>query len=207
MILTFLGGLVYLPVLWLQFQYQTDPTLTYIFPLLLIIRLLGFFLFDASQSLLDSCGMSMTKKHGGDFGRQKMWSMASMIVIPLAVGLMIDYISEYRGIQKKALSINYHLNNNFFTGFKDYSSAFYVATGLSLIVLPLIYNLDVQVQKNEQSIVKTARKVVGMIDVDVFLIVEVVVGICWGWQRSFFVVYTHTELDASKTLLGTNNNT
>ncbi len=31
MILTFLGGLVYLPVLWLQSQHQTDPTLTYIF--------------------------------------------------------------------------------------------------------------------------------------------------------------------------------
>lgn len=42
----------------------------------------------------------------------------------------------------------------------------------------------------------------GMIDVDVFLLVEVIVGICWGWQRSFFIVYTHTELNASKTLYG-----
>ena len=95
-----MGGLVSLPVLWLNVQHQSDPTLDYIFPVLLVIRLLGFILFDASQSLLDSCGMSMAKKHGADFGRQKMWTMASMIVIPLIVGLMIDYISEYRGNTK-----------------------------------------------------------------------------------------------------------
>ncbi len=89
-----------------------------------------------------------------------------------------------------------------YPGFKDFSSAFCLATVMSLLVLPLIYNLEVGVGKNEQSLIKTARAVVGMIDVDVFLLVEVVVGICWGWQMSFFVVYTHTELGVSKTLLG-----
>lgn len=49
---------------------------------------------------------------------------------------------------------------------------------------------------------KTAKKVMGMADVNAFLIVQVVVGICWGFQRSFFIVYTHAELHTSKTLYG-----
>jgi hypothetical protein len=39
----------------------------------------------------------MCKKYGGDFGRQKMYSMASMIVFPIIVGVLIDKISAYRG--------------------------------------------------------------------------------------------------------------
>lgn len=41
-----------------------------------------------------------------------------------------------------------------------------------------------------------------MLDVDVFLLVEMVVGLCMGWHRSFFLVYTDKELEASKTLFG-----
>lgn len=97
MITTLLGGVIYLPILWLQAQHQRDPTLDYIFPVLLITRLLGFLLFDASIAILDSCGLSMSKKHGGDFGRQKMWSMAGMIIVPVICGLVVDCISDYRG--------------------------------------------------------------------------------------------------------------
>lgn len=96
--LTLVGGLVYLPVLWLQAQHERDEKLDYIFPILLIIRLFGFLVFDASVALLDSCGMCMSKMHGGDFGRQKMWGMASLIVIPFVCGILVDYISAYRGI-------------------------------------------------------------------------------------------------------------
>ena len=98
MITTVMGGLIYLPVLWLQVEHERDPTLNFIFPVLLIIRVLGFAIFDASIAILDSCGMSMAKKQKGDFGRQKMWSMASMIIIPPIVGLLVDFISEHRGI-------------------------------------------------------------------------------------------------------------
>lgn len=79
---------------------------------------------------------------------------------------------------------------------------FYVATGMSLLVLPFIYQLDAKVEKNELTLLKTAKKVMGMVDVNVFLVVQIVVGVCWGWQRAFFVVFTSTELGASKTLFG-----
>ena len=89
-------------------------------------------------------------------------------------------------------------------GFNDYSIAFYISTALTLGVTVLIYNLDVEVQKNKQSFVKTAKEIVGMIDVDAFFLAQVVVGVCWGWHRSFFPVYVNVEIEDSKILFGLN---
>jgi hypothetical protein len=50
----------------------------------------------------------MCKKYGGDFGRQKMFTMASMIIFPVIVGVLIDKISAYRG---KSPSRNMELYN------------------------------------------------------------------------------------------------
>lgn len=71
-----------------------------------------------------------------------------------------------------------------------------------MAVLPLMYQLDVQIEKNQHTLLKTARKVIGMVDVDIFLVMEAVVGLSLNWHRSFFLVYAHTELEASKTLFG-----
>lgn len=87
-------------------------------------------------------------------------------------------------------------------GFKDYSIAFYLSTSLTLAVSLLIYKLDVEVEKNKQSFISTAKKIVGMIDVNAFFLAQVVCGICSGWHRSFFLVYVDVELKDSKTLFG-----
>lgn len=115
----------YLPVWWLETEHRkgilaqqneanhssygsnstsnstlVDPTYepnSYTFPVLLVARLLGFYTFDSTNFLLDACCTTMTKKHGGDFARQKLFSMASMAVVPIIVGVLIDRISEYRG--------------------------------------------------------------------------------------------------------------
>jgi len=73
------------------------PQYSYTFPVLLIIRLLGFISWDATNNLIDSCGLSMSKKYGGDFGKQKMWGTFSLVIVPFICGLLIDIISEYRG--------------------------------------------------------------------------------------------------------------
>lgn len=84
------------------------PQSTYTFPLLLVVRLVAFYTFDTTNFLLDSCSSTMCKKYGGDFGRQKMFSMASMIIFPVIVGVLIDKISAYRG---KSPSRNMELYN------------------------------------------------------------------------------------------------
>ena len=62
--------------------------------------------------------------------------------------------------------------------------------------------LDVEVERNKKSLIKTAKAVVGMIDVDVFILVQVVIGFCWGFHATFVTIYVIDELEASKTLLG-----
>lgn len=42
----------------------------------------------------------------------------------------------------------------------------------------------------------------GMIDVDIFILVQVLIGFCWGFHAAFVTVYVIDELQASKTLLG-----
>ena len=69
----------------------------YTFPALMVIRLIGYFAMDASNMLLDSCGLAIAQKHKAEFGKQKMWATCAMVVIPLICGVLIDVISEYRG--------------------------------------------------------------------------------------------------------------
>jgi len=73
---------------------------------------------------------------------------------------------------------------------------------MAVLAIPVVYQLDVHVVKNQQSVMDTARKIVSMIDVDAFLLIEIIVGMCWSWHRSFLSVYLDMELHASKTLLG-----
>ena len=62
------------------------------------MQLVDFLLFNSGISLLDSTGLSMSNAHGGDFGRQKMWSRAGMMIVPPLSGIIIDCMSDYRGI-------------------------------------------------------------------------------------------------------------
>ena len=77
-----------------------------------------------------------------------------------------------------------------------------MSTGVAIVVIPIIYKLDIEVKKNEHTMLKTAKKVMGMIDVDVFLLAEIVLGFCWGFHMNFSSVYILTELESSKTLFG-----
>ncbi|KAI9562166.1 hypothetical protein GHT06_013131 [Daphnia sinensis] len=202
----FITGFIYLPILWLEtahkihvaernetVQLAGNVTLTpssnasvpqdYIFPILLMIRIFAYIFMDAAMTLLDAAGLAMTKKHQGDFAKQKTAGFMSMIFIPVLCGLLIDAISDK-------------------LGYKDYSIAFYIGAGFIVILMPILYRMEVEVQMNKQSIISTAKKVVGMIDVDVFLLAEIFVGSCMGFHMTFLSVYVDAELIASKTLYG-----
>ncbi|KAK4002760.1 major facilitator superfamily domain-containing protein 6-A [Daphnia magna] len=202
----FIMGFIQLPILWLEsahkihvaernetVQLAGNATLApssnaavprdYIFPILLMIRIFGFIFMDAALTLLDAAGLAMTKKHQGDFAKQKTAGFLSMIFIPILCGLLIDAISDK-------------------LGYKDYSIAFYIGAGFIVILMPILYRMEVEVQMNKQSIISTAKKVVGMIDVDVFLLAEIFVGFCMGFHMTFLSVYVDAELIASKTLYG-----
>lgn len=176
------------------------------FPVLFIIRMLGFFLMDSTNMLMDSCGLALCKKHNGNIGQQKMWSPFSVAVFPLICGILIDAISDYRGNQHLPESVNVSIIVDFTTGFRDYSVAFYICLGCAITAVWTISQMDVVVQQNKKSLIKTAKAVIGMVDVDIFFLTQIVLGTCWGWHMNFFSVYVDTELKASKTLFGNNSN-
>ena len=154
------------------------------FSSIMVIRFLGFFAVDSTNNLLDSCGLAISKKEGAEFGKQKMFITCAQVVVPIVCGRLIDLISGYQG-------------------FIDYSMAFYMGTGFSVIASLMIFQLDIEVQQNKKSFMKTARAVIGMIDVDIFMLAQIVIGMCWGLHMNFFSVYVTRELEGSnKTLFG-----
>ena len=42
-------------------------------PLMLFFLLLGMYSTTSNDTLLEACGLTMCKKYGGDFARQKLW--------------------------------------------------------------------------------------------------------------------------------------
>ena len=55
--------------------------------------------------------------------------------------------------------------------------------------------------KNKRSFVTTMKNMAGMADFAVFLLVEIVAGMCYSFHSVYLPVFA-TELEASKTLIG-----
>ena len=73
-------------------------------------------------------------------------------------------------------------------GYPDYSITFYLADGMFVFVILLMSLTSIS-------------KLVRLIDVDIFMIMMLLLGTCWGFLESFLFVYL-TELKASSYLLG-----
>ena len=89
-----------------------------------------------------------------------------------------------------------------FPGDPDYSLLFYISDGLSFVVILLVSRLDVDVERMENgNLVAGLKKLVHFIDVDVFILMMLFLGTCWGFIESFLFVFL-MELKANSYLLG-----
>ena len=99
-------------------------------------------------------------------------------------------------------SLIYYLKYIFLKGDQDYSYIFYIADGLYFLGIFLIFLLDVDVEHTETGSLKTnLLKIFRMIDVDIFMLMMLIIGTCWGFLESFLFVFL-MELNASSFLLG-----
>lgn len=87
-------------------------------------------------------------------------------------------------------------------GYPDDSIAFIIGGLITLAAIPLILKLDVVTVKNTNSLKTTAKKVIGMIDLDIFILVQIIVGMCYGFHADFLPVFIHNDLIGSKTMIG-----
>ena len=87
------------------------------------------------------------------------------------------------------------------TGSPDYSVVFYMADVLFVIVIFLVSRLEVAVEKVEGDFGANFKKLLRLVDVNVFLVMMLFLGTCWGFLESYLFVYL-MEMEASSYLLG-----
>lgn len=87
-------------------------------------------------------------------------------------------------------------------GNPDYSIMFYLADGIFFIAVLLMCKLDVDVEHVEAgNLASGIKKLTRLVDVDVFILMMLFLGTCWGFLESFLFVFL-MELQANSYLLG-----
>ena len=77
-----------------------------------------------------------------------------------------------------------------------------MADGLFVVVILLITRLDVDIERMEaSSLAAGLRRLIRLIDVDVFMLMMLLLGTCWGFLESFLFIFL-MELNANSYLLG-----
>nr|CAH0110425.1 unnamed protein product [Daphnia galeata] len=148
-----------------------------------ILRILASGSLATSFSMLDATAITMVKKNDGDLGKQRLFGVIGQAVFGMVAGVLLDWTVELQGDP-------------------DYSLLFYIADGLSVLVVLLISRLDVDVERMESgNLVAGIKRLVRLIDVDVFMLMMLLLGTCWGFIESFMFVFL-MELKANSYLLG-----
>ena len=79
---------------------------------------------------------------------------------------------------------------------------FFMADGLFVLGIVLIFLLEVDVERLEtENLGASLKKITRMIDVDIFMVMMLILGTCWGFLESFYFVFL-MELNANNVLLG-----
>ena len=71
-------------------------------------------------------------------------------------------------------------------------------------MIPLILQLDLEIDRNKKSVTNTIKEASGMTDFNIFLVVSTVSGMGLGFHTMFRPVFA-TELGGSNTLIGLEN--
>ncbi|XP_038112525.1 major facilitator superfamily domain-containing protein 6 [Culex quinquefasciatus] len=148
----------------------------------LLIRFFATTMLTATLTITDPIALTMIEQHGGDFGREKLYSSAGMAIFTPLTGLMIDYYSSG-------------------TGDTNYRPAFYtydVLLGLSLISVVF---LPVGHKQPSESIMQHLFKILRLPHVLMFIFFLFFLGAFWGFIESYLFVIMK-EMGSPNYLLG-----
>ncbi|XP_072377023.1 major facilitator superfamily domain-containing protein 6-like [Diabrotica undecimpunctata] len=158
---------------------QAEPMIFWIYGGL---RFLATMMQLAATTIMDPVALSMIEKHGGDFGKERLFSCFGMAIFAPITGALIDWYSQR-------------------VGHTDYSLAFYsfdfllIIASLSLFFMPLDAKLP---SDNMLSDLKKILKMPALMMVVFFLFL---LGNLWGFIESFLFFYLK-DLGAPNYLLG-----
>ncbi|XP_049771164.1 uncharacterized protein LOC126136592 [Schistocerca cancellata] len=153
-----------------------------IFWIYFFLRFLGTTALTAGVTMLDPIALTMIRKYGGHFGRERLFSTLGMAFFAPLVGLFIDQNSQY-------------------LSYTDYSAAFYTYDILLAISAVAIALLPLGVQLPADNIMRDLMHIVRLPHVIIFIFFLFFLGNFWGFIESFLFLYLK-ELGASNYLLG-----
>jgi MFS_1 like family len=132
-----------------------------IFWIYFLLRFLGTVMLSGGVTMMDPIALTMIEKYGGDFGRERLFSMFGMALFSPITGILIDWFS--RGL-----------------GYTDYSAAFYtydvllVVSSISILLMPLGDKLPAD------NVFKDLWNLLKMPHVMCFILFLFVLGNFWG---------------------------
>lgn len=139
-------------------------------------------MLSGGVTMMDPIALTMIEKYGGDFGRERLFSMFGMAIFSPITGLLIDYSS--RGLD-----------------YTDYSAAFYTYDILLVITSITVFLMPLGEKLPAENVFKDLWNLLKMPHVMCFIIFLFVLGNFWGFIESFLFLYLK-ELGAPNYLLG-----
>uniref|UniRef100_A0A182QIK9 Major facilitator superfamily associated domain-containing protein n=1 Tax=Anopheles farauti TaxID=69004 RepID=A0A182QIK9_9DIPT len=137
----------------------------------LAIRFVATSMLSSTLTITDPIALDMVEQHGGDFGREKLFSSVGMAIFTPLTGLMIDAWSTGSGPTETV-----------------YTPAFYTYDLLLLGSLVSVGLMPIGCKTPSESVMKDTRRILRLPPVLAFLVFLFLLGNFWGFIESYLFV-------------------
>lgn len=144
--------------------------------------ILFFTVVSNTYRIMDVTSMALVKEHNSDFGRERFFAVAGILVFSPIVGQVVDMTTTS-------------------PGYRNYDSAFYFMIGMVFLLLIVTYKLEVQVKPPGKKMWKKSFYLLKNPDVIIFILVLIILGTAWGFTKNFVFLYLE-EMKPPVVLLG-----
>lgn len=161
-------------------DYKEADTKT--FWIYFFLRFVGSTMLTAGVTIMDPIALALIEKHGGDFGKERLFSSLGMAIFSPLIGYLIDVRSSK-------------------LGHTDYSAAFYAFDVLLVISAGAAAMMPLETKLPSDNVFKDLFNIFKIPKVVVFLIFMYILGNLWGFLESYLFFYLR-DLGAPTSLLG-----
>uniref|UniRef100_A0A182M2D0 Major facilitator superfamily associated domain-containing protein n=1 Tax=Anopheles culicifacies TaxID=139723 RepID=A0A182M2D0_9DIPT len=137
----------------------------------LAIRFVAASMLASTLTITDPIALDMVEQHGGDFGREKLFSSIGMAIFTPLTGLMIDACSSGSGLRETV-----------------YTPAFYTYDLLLLGSLVSVWLMPIGRKAPSESVMKDTGRILRLPPVLAFLAFLFLLGNFWGFIESYLFV-------------------
>lgn len=152
----------------------------------LILNMILIVLFNAVFSntyrFMDVTTMCLVKEHNSDFGRERLFAIAGILIFSPLSGYIVD-VSTPEGSEK------------------NYDIVFYLFFGLVFLLLCSLYKLNVTIRQPGRNMWKKSLRFLGNADNIAFITVLFILGASWGFIKNLLMWYLE-EMKVQGFLLG-----